>query len=77
MATDLFHHDSRADRFKLLMRSPGRDRTVLASNVVLIVTDEPEVRLISNIRAACAIIGITFSVEADGDRYTITLLEIA
>jgi hypothetical protein len=78
MAADLFYHDSRADRFKLLMRSPGRDRTVTDANTVEITTDESEVRLISNARATCAIIGITFSMERVGPMtYRFTLLDLS
>lgn len=78
MAADLFHHDVRADRFKLLMRRPGRNRTVIDANTVEIVSDEQQDRLREEARAACAILGVTYAVERTAPMtYRFTLLTLA
>jgi hypothetical protein len=69
--------DTLAERFKMLMRSPGRTRTVTGPNSLTIESDEGERRMMANVSAACKILDVTNSTERHGDVYQITLLRIA
>jgi hypothetical protein len=66
--------ESLAERFKVLMRAPGRRITIHEDHIVSIATDELD--LSSGIRAACAILGVT-SATVQGRELMVTLLRVA